>query len=116
TIQRRGYVALDNKRFIPTELGEIVIELITEFFPEIINVEFTAKMESELDEIEEGKVEWVSIIDEFYKDFEKSLVKAESEMEKVEIKDEYAGEDCENCSSPMVIKLGRYGKFMACSN
>ncbi|HLU21915.1 MAG TPA: type I DNA topoisomerase [Bacillaceae bacterium] len=116
TIQRRGYVALDNKRFIPTELGEIVHEMIVEFFPEIINVEFTAQMEKSLDEIEEGKIEWVSIIDDFYKGFEKKLKVAEEEMEKVEIKDEPAGEDCENCGHPMVFKMGRFGKFMACSN
>ncbi|MBE6183872.1 type I DNA topoisomerase [Heyndrickxia ginsengihumi] len=116
TIQKRGYVALDNKRFVPTELGEIVSDLIVEFFPEIIDVEFTAEMEKDLDEIEEGKVVWVKIIDEFYRSFEKNLIKAESEMEKVEIKDEFAGEDCEVCGSPMVFKMGRYGKFMACSN
>lgn len=116
TIQKRGYVALDNKRFIPTELGEIVLELIMEFFPEILDVEFTAKMEHNLDEIEEGKIEWVKIIDDFYKGFYENLVKAESEMEKVEIKDEEAGEDCELCGNPMVFKMGRYGKFMACSN
>ncbi|TDL35054.1 type I DNA topoisomerase [Jeotgalibacillus sp. S-D1] len=116
TIQKRGYVSLDNKRFIPTELGEIVLELIVEFFPEIIDVEFTAKMEKDLDSVEEGQIRWVSIIDEFYKDFEIHLDKAEKEMEKVEIKDEYAGEDCEECGNAMVIKMGRYGKFMACSN
>lgn len=116
TIQKRGYVALDNKRFVPTELGEIVLELILEFFPEILDVEFTAKMEQNLDNIEDGKVNWVSIIDEFYQDFEKHLEKAEVEMQEVEIKDEPAGEDCEQCSNPMVYKMGRYGKFMACSN
>ncbi|PLT30071.1 type I DNA topoisomerase [Peribacillus deserti] len=116
TIQKRGYVALDNKRFIPTELGEIVLEMILEFFPEFFDVDFTAKMERELDDIEDGKIAWVSVIDDFYKDFEGNLEKAEAEMEKVEIKDEPAGEDCENCGSPMVFKMGRYGKFMACSN
>ncbi|MGM0919721.1 MAG: type I DNA topoisomerase [Bacillota bacterium] len=116
TIQKRGYVALDNKRFIPTELGEIVLELIMEFFPEIINVEFTAKMENSLDEIEDGNVQWVSIIDDFYKDFAKRLEVAENEMEEIEIKDEPAGVDCEECGNPMVFKMGRYGKFMACSN
>ncbi|KIL44874.1 type I DNA topoisomerase [Jeotgalibacillus soli] len=116
TIQKRGYVSLDNKRFIPTELGEIVLELVVEFFPEIIDVEFTAKMEKDLDSVEDGQIRWVTIIDDFYQDFEKHLDKAEKEMEKVEIKDEYAGEDCENCGNPMVIKMGRYGKFMACSN
>ncbi|WP_409292254.1 type I DNA topoisomerase [Peribacillus sp. SCS-37] len=116
TIQKRGYVALDNKRFIPTELGEIVLELILEFFPDILDVEFTAKMERDLDDIEDGKIAWVRVIDDFYKDFEGHLEKAEAEMEKVEIKDEPAGEDCEHCGSPMVFKMGRYGKFMACSN
>lgn len=116
TIQKRGYVALDNRRFVPTELGEIVLELIMEFFPEILDVEFTAKMESNLDEIEEGQLVWIKLIDDFYKGFEKNLKKAEEEMKEVEIKDEYAGEDCEKCGNPMVIKMGRYGKFMACSN
>ena len=116
TIQRRGYVALDAKRFIPTELGEIVHQLVLEFFPDILNIEFTAKMEQDLDSVEEGEVEWRKIIDAFFKDFEKHVEVAENEMEKVQIKDEPAGEDCEQCGSPMVFKLGRYGKFMACSN
>ena len=116
TIQKRGYVTLDNKRFIPTELGEIMLELVLEFFPEVLNVEFTAKMEQELDDVEEGKVRWEKIIDEFYKEFAKRLEIAEKEMQSVEIKDEPAGEDCEQCGSPMVFKMGRYGKFMACSN
>lgn len=116
TIQRRGYVALENKRFVPTELGQIVHELMMEFFPEILDVEFTAKMEHDLDDIEEGKVNWVKIIDEFYHDFSKNVKKAENEMEKVEIKDEYAGVKCEKCGSEMVYKMGRYGKFLACSN
>ncbi|WAA10703.1 type I DNA topoisomerase [Fervidibacillus albus] len=116
TIQRRGYVTLDQKRFVPTELGRIVIELISEFFPEIIDVEFTAKMETDLDQIEEGKENWIKILDNFYSGFKKNLEKAEIEMEKVEIEDEYAGEDCEKCGHPMVIKMGRFGKFMACSN
>jgi DNA topoisomerase-1 len=116
TIQRRGYVALEDKRFVPTELGEIVLELIEEFFPEILNVEFTAEMESNLDAIEEGDQNWVQIIDRFYTGFEKRLRTAEEEMKEVEIKDEPAGEDCEKCGHDMVFKMGRYGKFMACSN
>jgi DNA topoisomerase I len=116
TIQKRGYVSLDNKRFVPTELGEIVHGLIEEFFPDILDLEFTAKMEQDLDNVEDGKVNWVKIIDEFYRDFEKHLEIAEKEMQEVEIKDEPAGEDCEQCGSPMVFKMGRYGKFMACSN
>jgi DNA topoisomerase I len=116
TIQKRNYVVLENKRFVPTELGEIVHELMLEFFPEIIDVEFTAKMEKNLDEIEEGKVEWIKVVDEFYREFEKRLQIAEKEMKEVEIKDEPAGIDCEVCGSPMVYKMGRFGKFIACSN
>ncbi|MFC0188907.1 type I DNA topoisomerase [Fictibacillus aquaticus] len=116
TIQKRGYVALDDKKFVPTEMGELVLQMTLEFFPEVFNVEFTAKMESELDEVEEGKENWIGIIDSFYQGFEKKLKIAEEEMQKVEIKDEPAGEDCEKCGSEMVFKMGRYGKFMACSN
>ncbi|WP_181520532.1 type I DNA topoisomerase [Anoxybacillus ayderensis] len=116
TIQKRNYVTLENKRFVPTELGEIVLDLMMQFFPEILDVEFTAKMEKNLDDIEEGKVEWVRIIDEFYREFEKRLKVAEVEMEKVEIADESAGVDCDVCGSPMVYKMGRFGKFIACSN
>lgn len=116
TIQKRGYVALDDKKFVPTELGELVLEMTLEFFPEVFNVEFTAKMESDLDEVEEGKENWIGIIDDFYKSFEKKLKIAEEEMQKVEIKDEPAGENCEKCGHEMVFKMGRFGKFMACSN
>ncbi|SDC63458.1 DNA topoisomerase-1 [Terribacillus halophilus] len=116
TIQRRGYVTLDNKRFVPTELGEIVIDILEEFFPEIIDLEFTVKMEEDLDHVEEGKTEWVKIIDDFYKGFDTRLEKAEQEMEKIEIRDEPAGIDCEECGHEMVYKMGRYGKFLACSN
>jgi DNA topoisomerase I len=116
TIQKRGYVALDDKKFVPTELGELVLEMTLEFFPEVFNVEFTAKMESDLDEVEDGNIDWIKIIDEFYKNFEKKLKIAEAEMQKVEIKDEPAGENCEKCGHEMVYKMGRFGKFMACSN
>ncbi|KAF1256953.1 type I DNA topoisomerase [Streptococcus agalactiae] len=116
TIQKRYYVKLAAKRFEPTELGEIVNSLIVEFFPDIVDVTFTAEMEGKLDEVEIGKEQWQKIIDEFYKPFEKELAKAETEMEKIQIKNEPAGFDCELCGSPMVIKLGRYGKFYACSN
>ncbi|MBQ0139278.1 MAG: type I DNA topoisomerase [Kurthia sp.] len=116
TIQKRGYVTLETKRFVPTELGEIVHSLVFEFFPGIVNIEFTVKMEQDLDLIEDGQKKWVEVIDKFYQGFEKDLRHAEVAMEKVEIKDEPAGEDCELCGNPMVYKLGRYGKFMACSN
>ncbi len=116
TIQKRGYVQLETKRFVPTELGEIVHLAVLEFFPEIINVEFTAQMEHDLDGVEDGISEWVKVIDAFYKDFEPRVKYADEVMEKIVIKDEPAGEDCEKCSNAMVYKLGRYGKFMACSN
>ncbi|MDT9523237.1 type I DNA topoisomerase [Streptococcus mutans] len=116
TIQKRYYVRLVSKRFEPTELGEIVNSLIIEFFPDIVDVKFTAEMESKLDEVEVGKEEWQKVIDQFYKPFEKEVVKAEEQMEKIQIKDEPAGFECDVCGHPMVIKLGRYGKFYACSN
>lgn len=116
TIQKRGYVALETKRFVPTELGTIVHQLVLEFFPNILDIEFTVQMEQDLDSIEEGQVKWVEVIDGFYQDFAKHVEHADAEMEKIVIKDEPTGEDCENCGSPMVYKLGRYGKFMACSN
>ncbi len=116
TIQKRGYVALEDRRFVPTELGEIVTKLMEEFFPEILDVEFTANMEEELDQIEEGIVDWVQIVDEFYRPFHRRLAIAEKEMEEVEIKDEVSDEVCEKCGSPMVYKMGRYGRFLACSS
>ncbi|BAH44469.1 DNA topoisomerase I [Brevibacillus brevis NBRC 100599] len=115
TIQKRGYVALEEKRFVPTELGEIVITLVEEFFPEILNVEFTAHMESGLDNIEAGNTNWVQVLDDFYQDFAKRVVVAEEEMKEVELKVEESDETCELCGSVMVYKLGRFGKFLACS-
>src|SRR5699024_10045006 len=116
TIQRRGYVKIDNKRFVPTELGTIVTDIMKEFFPEIIDVDFTVKMEDDLDSIEVGKTDWVNLIDDFYGGFHKRLEVAEEEMEKIEVKDEPAGITCEKCGHEMVYKMGRYGKFLACSN
>ncbi|MFS0553037.1 type I DNA topoisomerase [Brevibacillus sp. 179-C9.3 HS] len=115
TIQKRGYVALEEKRFVPTELGEIVITLTEEFFPEILNVEFTAHMESGLDNIEAGNTNWVQVIDDFYQDFAKRLAVAEEEMKEVELKVEESDESCELCGRVMIYKLGRFGKFLACS-
>ncbi|MGY3778136.1 type I DNA topoisomerase [Isobaculum melis] len=116
TIQRRYYVALKSKRFEPTELGEIVNGLIVDFFPQIVDIHFTAEMEKELDEIGVGHQKWVTVIDKFYQPFKIELEKAEEGIEKIQIKDEPAGFDCELCGHPMVIKMGRYGKFYACSN
>ena len=116
TIQKRNYVRIDQKRFIPTEIGEIVNEQVVEYFPDIIDIAFTRNMEASLDSVAEGNKEWREVIDEFYKGFSPQVERAEAEMEKIEIKDEPVGEDCEKCGSPMVYKMGRYGKFMACSN
>lgn len=115
TIQKRGYVALEEKKFIPTELGELVIELMEQFFPEILDVEFTAHMEEELDSVEEGQIDWVKVLDAFYQPFKKRLEVAEEEMKEIEIQDEVSDEVCEKCGSPMVYKMGRFGKFLACS-
>lgn len=115
TIQKRGYVALEEKKFIPTELGELVIELMEEFFPEILDVDFTAHMEEELDHVEEGKEDWVKVLNAFYESFEKRLEVAEEEMKEIEIQDEISDEVCEKCGSHMVYKMGRFGKFLACS-
>ncbi|MGT2808008.1 type I DNA topoisomerase [Streptococcus iniae] len=115
-IQRRYYVKLAAKRFEPTELGEIVNNLIVEFFPAIVDVKFTAEMEAKLDQVEIGERQWQTVIDQFYKPFADDLSAAEEGIEKIQIKDEPAGFDCELCGEPMVIKLGRFGKFYACSN
>jgi len=114
TILARDYVILENRSFYPTELGVLVNDLLTEYFGEIVNEEFTADLEEKLDKIEEGKYTWVRVVDDFYKDFYKLLLIAEKEVEEVEIKDEVTDEICEKCGRNMVIKSGRYGKFLAC--
>ncbi|MCM3128703.1 MULTISPECIES: type I DNA topoisomerase [unclassified Paenibacillus] len=115
TIQKRGYVAIEEKKFIPTELGELINEQMEQFFPEIVDVEFTAHMEEDLDHVEEGSEDWVKILAEFYKSFEKRLHVAEEEMSEIEIQDEVSDEICEKCGKPLVYKFGRFGKFLACS-
>lgn len=115
TIQKRGYVTLEERRFVPTELGEIVIDLMGEFFPEILDTEFTANMEESLDHVEEGKVDWIKVLDAFYENFAERLKVAEAEMKEVEVADEVSDEVCEKCGKPMVYKFGRFGKFLACS-
>jgi len=115
TIQKRGYVAVEEKKFVPTELGELIIEQMEQFFPEILDVEFTAHMEEDLDHVEDGEGEWVSVLAEFYKSFEKRLEVAEEEMKEIEIVDEVSDEICEKCGRHFVYKMGRFGKFLACS-
>ena len=115
TIQRRYYVRLVSRHFEPTELGEIVNTIIEKQFPDIVNAKFTADVEDKLDQIEEGKQNWVRVVDSFYQPFSKEVSTAESEVAKIEMKDELAGMDCDICGAPMVVKMGRYGKFYACS-
>jgi len=115
TILRRGYVERKNKQFVPTELGFIVVDLLKDYFPEIMDVEFTASMEENLDRIEEGELNWQETVEEFYVPFSDKLRKASTEIEKVELKPEEAGKDCPVCGKPMVIRNGRYGRFLACS-
>ncbi|MGI6066608.1 MAG: type I DNA topoisomerase [Bacillota bacterium] len=114
TICNRGYVLRQQKQFVPTELGKIVVDLLKEYFPKIIDVEFTAAMEKDLDFIEEGAMPWQDIIKAFYEPFEKDLEHAEAEIGEIEIQDEESDEVCEKCGRKMVYKMGRYGKFLAC--
>jgi len=114
TILAREYVVLDKKSFMPTELGILVNDLLIEYFKDIVNEEFTAELEESLDEIAEGELHWVKVVENFYKDFELFLKKAEEEIKEIEIKDEVSDEICEKCGRNMVIKHGRFGKFLAC--
>ena len=115
TILSRGYVEKENKALLPTELGSIVNDLLKEYFETIVDVYFTAELEEQLDQIEEGKLKWVEVIDEFYKPFHHTLKHAEEEIEKIELVDEETDEICEVCGKNMVIKYGKFGKFLACS-
>ncbi len=114
TILNREYVNIENKSFVPTELGVLVNDLLEEYFEDIVNEEFTAELEGRLDQIAEGKYSWQFVVDEFYRDFDKVLKKAEKEIVEVEIEDEVTDVICEKCGRNMVIKYGRYGKFLAC--
>jgi DNA topoisomerase-1 len=116
TIQQRGYVEKSEKRLYSTELGEIVNELLVEYFPDIFNVQFTAQLEQDLDLIATGEEKWVSVLDEFFAPFSEAVHHAEAHMPEVSVADQPTGDLCEKCGSPMVIKFGRYGKFEACSN
>jgi len=114
TILSRGYVVLDKKVFKPTELGIVVTDLLKEYFKGIVSEEFTAEMEKQLDKIEEENADWRKVIEYFYKDFSKELEVAEREISKIEIQDEVTDIVCDKCGRNMVIKTGRYGKFLAC--
>lgn len=114
TIQKRGYVTKQENRFAPTELGFAAVDLLKTHFPDIVDVEFTANMEQRLDDIEDGKTDWVGLIREFYGPFSDSLERAHVLAEEKRIEDEVTDEICESCGRNMVIKWGRFGKFLAC--
>jgi DNA topoisomerase-1 len=116
TIMDRDYVRKDKGRFVPTQLGLVVTDFLTPNFPDVMNIGFTAKMEEQLDDIADGELEWEPMLKEFYRPFDESIEKTMKEAERVprESLEEETGESCELCGNPMVIKSGRYGRFMAC--
>lgn len=115
TIQSRGYVIKENKAFKPTELGCVIVELMIAFFPEIIDIDFTVRLERQLDEIEEGQQDWLKVIIDFYDGyFKERLAEAEEKIEKVEVAPEVSTEKCPQCDSQLVYKHGRFGRFLAC--
>ncbi|PIS07818.1 type I DNA topoisomerase [Candidatus Berkelbacteria bacterium CG10_big_fil_rev_8_21_14_0_10_43_13] len=117
TIQQRGYVELVEKRFQPTDIGKIVTDLLVKHFTEVVDYKFTADMEDELDDIADGKRQWQKVIDEFYQPFAKNLKEKTKEIDKNDIMPvEKTGEKCPECDSELVIRHGRFGKFIACSN
>ena len=114
TLLDRHYVAKEQNRLVPTELGATVTKLLLDFFTDVMDLDFTAKMEEELDEVSRGEREWVPMLGEFYDPFQKALEKAEESMPRTKVEEE-TDEVCENCGKPMVIKTGRFGRFMACT-
>jgi DNA topoisomerase-1 len=114
TIQERGYVQSEKRQLRPTELGVVVVNLLKEHFSQIVDYQFTRELEEKLDSIGEGSQRWQEVLGEFYGPFSQDLEKAQSQMEKVQLQDEETDEPCPNCGKLMVIKHGRYGKFMAC--
>ena len=114
TIIERRYVEKDKKQLVPTELGEVVNKLLIENFSDVVNVEFTAKVENEFDDVASGKEEWKQVLRDFYPQFEQEVEKVDKELEHVKLEDEVTDVKCEKCGRNMVIKIGRYGKFLAC--
>jgi DNA topoisomerase-1 len=114
TILKRGYALREKKHLLPTELGMLVIDLLKEHFPSIVNLEFTAQMEERLDGIGEGENDWVQVLDQFYGPFQKTLEEAEAQIGEVKIADEESDETCDLCGRRLVYKMGRYGRFLAC--
>ena len=114
TILERRYVEKDKKQLVPTELGEVVNKLLIENFSDVVNVEFTAKVENEFDDVASGKEEWKQVLRDFYPQFEQEVEKVDKELEHVKLEDEVTDVKCEKCGRNMVVKIGRYGKFLAC--
>jgi DNA topoisomerase-1 len=115
TLLARSYITTEQKKLIPTELGTVVSDLLAEHFPNVFDIGFTSQMENELDDIASGDRAWVPTLRSFYDPFKTTLTQAEQTIQRVKLKDEPAGEDCDQCGRPMVIKMGKFGKFMACS-
>jgi len=116
TIQSRNYIEKDeSRRFRPTEIGLVVNDLLVSHFPEVVDIKFTARMEEEFDEIAEGQKKWVPVIEEFYGPFEKDLKQKEKEIKKEDIAHEKTEKICPKCGAQLIIRLGRFGKFYACS-
>lgn len=115
TIQDREYVTKSGGNFKPTDLGITVNDIMSQHFPEIVDIDFTARMEEELDEIASKKRDWVGVMKEFYKPFEKTLARATETMEKVKLPEELVEEKCPNCDKQLAVKTGRFGKFLACT-
>ena len=116
TIIARGYVSREKRQLYPTELGRMVTSMMEEYFADIVDMDFTADMEDQLDRVEEGGMDWKQVLRDFYPPFEKTLAIAEQEIEKVEVKDEPSDIPCDKCGAMMVYKMGRFGKFLACPN
>ena len=116
TILARGYVTREKKQLFPTELGNMITDMMKEYFSDIVDIAFTAGMEEQLDGVEEGTRDWRQVLSDFYGPFEKTLEHAEQSIEKIEIKDEESDVVCDKCGAMMVYKLGRFGRFLACPN
>jgi DNA topoisomerase-1 len=115
TLQARNYAMIEQRRLVPTELGFVVNDILVEHFPSIVDIGFTSQMEEELDEIAAGDRSWAPVISDFYGPFAESIGRAEQTMERVKVRDEPTDEVCQLCGRPMVIKLGKYGRFLACT-
>lgn len=115
TLLARDYAAREQRRLVPTELGMVVVDLLRQYFPEIVDTQFTAAVEEQLDEVEEAAADWQSVLERFYGPFAKELAVAEEDIGRIELPEETTDEVCPECGRPMLVKRGRFGKFLACS-